>query len=76
MQANIDDDALAVFMRLEAKHNAIVDQFDTVLTFKDAPIHVGERVIEPGSPEHRGVRLGIALAKEMLGEFPLSISES
>ena len=72
---NLQDPATLEFIQgLEAWHNSRITQLQLVIDNKDSDIVLGDVTIPHDSDSAKGIRTGLAIAVDILGELPFQLS--
>lgn len=70
----MDAETLEIIEQLIEWHNSKVESLRLVENHKDASIMLNDIEIKPDSDIHKGIRAGITIALESLGELPISLN--
>lgn len=69
-----------LILKAQEHHQRAIDQLQLVADQTDAGIKLGDGddaiVLEPGSDKSKGFRTGVLIAMQIIGEFPITITEN
>ena len=73
----MDDFEIEAFINtLQIWHKNQVEQLRQVLENKDSDIHLGDMVFPSDSDAAKGIRAGIKVSLELLGELPFTVTKN
>ena len=71
----MNEETLEIIEQLIEWHQGQVDQLQLIIDKDDATIKIGEIEVEPGTPIHKGIIIGVKIALMQLGKLPISLKQ-